>query len=375
VLIGGSSLLSFVPTALVGALLVYLGATFVVDWLWDRRNRLAPADYGLVLGAGAAVIILGFLPAIAIGTVVAILLFVVRYSRIEAVRHAYTLRQFRSSIERSPDRAGVLEEFGGCAVVLEVHGFLFFGTAHGVFGDERLFAGDTPLRYALFDMTGVTGIDSSTSMALAKLTRRANAEGFEVILAGLPDARQMTPQLVADAESVRRFETLDAAVEWCEEQILAAEETGKPQQLDPQTLLADSLGSDDLATNVLQCFDRLELGAGDYVIRHGSDSPGLFLIESGNLTAQLDIGDGVPVKLRTMQPGTLVGEISLYQNSTATADVLATEPAVVLHLPIARLLDIERSDPATAAAIHRLASQTLADRVLHAERALRTFRG
>jgi SulP family sulfate permease len=373
VLLAGTAALSIVPTSLVGALLGYLGASFVVEWLWDRRARLGLADYGLVVGAGVAVVVLGFLPAIGIGTIVAILLFVVRYSRIDAVRHSYTLRIFRSSIERSPFQAAILEDEGDCAVVLEVHGFLFFGTAHSVFADSRILDVTGRLRYAIFDIARVTGIDSSASMALGKLTRRAAAEDFEVILAGSPQITdQLTSQLTERDGMPQRFPTLDEAVEWCEDEILSCH--GSPVGHADGAPLAALIGSEEVSDDLLSLFDRIELGDGDHVIQHGEPSPGLFLIESGTLTARLETAKGEAVRLRTMLPGTLIGEISLYLGGPATADVVADGRAVVLHLSSARLAEIEKSDPSTAAAIHRLASHTLAGRVIHAERALRTFR-
>ncbi|MDJ0497869.1 MAG: cyclic nucleotide-binding domain-containing protein [Acidimicrobiia bacterium] len=375
VLLAGSSILSLVPTALVGGLLLYLGANFLVEWLWDRRGRLALVDYALVVGAGAAVVVLGFLPAIGIGTVVAILLFVVRYSRVDAVRHSYTLRVFRSSIERSPAQAAILEEEGDCAVVLEVHGFLFFGTAHGVFGDPRLFSEASELRHAVFDLTRVTGIDSSTSTALAKLARRSRTEGFDILLAGLPtNASELTAQLSDADVSVHQFDSLDDAAEWCEERILDEHTTVRNNRPNLAELLAATPQSRELARTALAHFERIELDPGDAVIEQGTASAGLYLIESGTLTAQLKTADGKVIRLRTMQPGTLLGEISLYQGGATTADVLAEEAAVVLHLSVARLQQIEETDPSAAALIHRLASRTLAGRVIHAERALRTFR-
>jgi SulP family sulfate permease len=377
VLLAGSRMLAYVPTALVGGLLLYVGAALVVEWLWDMRKRLHRIDYALVLGAGAAVVVFGFLPAIALGTVVAIVLFVVRYSRVDAVRHCYDLSVFRSTVERSAEQAQILEAAGSRAVVLEVHGFLFFGTAHRVFNDPRIENIDGSLRCAVFDLARVTGIDSSASVALAKLVRRGAAEGFGVILAGSSDkADELTAQVGDDADAVARFQDLDQAVEWCEELLLAdaISTEGGDDGRTAVDRVAEVIGSAELAAIVLGYFDLLEFEAEDVVIEHGRQAPGLFLIETGSLTARLDTADGEHIRLSSMQPGTLVGEISLYLGGRASATVVADGPATVLHLSDAALQQLERSDPVAAAAIHRVAARTLAGRVLHAERALRTLR-
>ncbi len=375
VLAMGSSVLSLVPTSLIGGLLVYLGANLLVKWLWDTRNRLSAGDYMLVAGAGASVILFGFLPAIALGTVVAIVLFVVRYSRVDAIRHSYTLEVFRSTIERPPLQDRALEELGHQVVVLEVHGFLFFGTAHRVFDDPRLNPSTGDIRYVIFDMARVTGVDSSTSMALAKLARRGRARGFDVLVAGLPEnGAELNSELASGDLPVQEFPTLDEAVEWCEDRLLETRRAEATDNQDLAQMLTGMLDSGPMAASVLAKFERVELEAGQVVIEHGTETPGMFFIESGSLTAQLETAGGETVRLRTMQRGTLIGEISLYLGGATTADVVADGKATVRHLSAEQLSRMETEDPATAAAIHRLAARTLAGRVLHAERALRTLR-
>jgi SulP family sulfate permease len=368
VLLAGASVLSIIPTAVIGGVLLSLGLAFVVEWLWDRRRRLERSDRILILVIGTTVVVFGFLEAIALGTAIAIVLFVIRYSRVEAIRHAYSLDSFRSAVDRPALQTAALDDLGDRAVVLEVHGYLFFGSAHRVFGDPRL---DTPdLRYAVFDLARVSGIDSSATTAFLKLARRAGSRDFEIVLAGMPEAvdRLLGP-LADDSGGVHRFADLDAAIEWCEDGILERSHHGStaPPRLD------DLLGAGTGGEIVAGRFDRLELGASDVLVRRGEQAPGLFFLESGSVTAWLPTAAGEPVRLRTMQPGTVIGEISLYLGGEATADVIADEPSVVLHVSPEDLVDLERRDPAAAAAIHRFAARTLANRVLHAERAVRTL--
>jgi SulP family sulfate permease len=377
VLIAGGSVLSLIPTTVVGAVLGALGATFVVEWLWDMRHRLERVDQALVIAIGGAVVAFGFLPAVALGTTIAIVLFVVRYSRVDAVRHHFTLGSFRSAIDRPPHQNTVLEERGGESLVLEIHGYLFFGTAHRVFTDPRIDPDGGPLRHVILDLTRVTGIDSSASTAFLKLTRWARVAGFEVVLAGMPPPveRLLAPIVDAGAD-VRSFPTLDDAVEWCEQDILdsvprAAEAHETPSL---QGLLGGAAIAPASLDAALARFQRIELGAGDVLLHQGDAAPGLFFLESGSLTALLHAGGGERIRLRTMQPGTLIGEISLYLGGDATASVIADEPTTVLQLSQGALTDLEHADPSAAAAVHRLAARTLAMRVLHGERAIRVLR-
>ena len=375
VLLAGGTVLEFVPTFVVAGLLAYLGATFLIDWLWDQRHSLQRADYAIVAGSGVAVVLFGFLTAIALGTAVAIVLFVVRYSWVDPIRHFFTLATFRSPVDRSPAASEMLTALGSSVIVFEVHGFLFFGTAFRVFGDPRIVQREKSLTHVVFDLSRVTGIDSSSGTALAKLARTAAAEGFEIVLVA-PSAGvdQLTAQ-IAGHHPVTVFSDLDSAAEWCEERLLASEPDLATGTADVglAARLETLLGSGALGTEVVKRFERRDLVAGEVLIAFGEESAGLFYLQSGALSARLDTANGESVLLRKMQPGTLMGEISLYLGGTTSAKVVADEPSTVLHLSPQALTELERTDPTLAAVIHRLAARTLAGRVLHAERVMRAL--
>jgi SulP family sulfate permease len=76
--------------------------------------------------------------------------------------------------------------------------------------------------------------------------------------------------------------------------------------------------------------------------------------------------DGETVRLQTMSPGTVVGEVTLYLGTARTASVIAETPATVYRLTRPRLEDMERDDPELAAAVHRLFARLLASRLTDA---------
>jgi SulP family sulfate permease len=105
----GTTVLGLVPVAVIGGVLLSLGLSFVIEWLWDARVRLGRVDHALVLIIGAAVVIAGFLAAIAIGLVIAIGLFVVRYSRVDVVRRSYTLATESAPLQPQEQRRALAE--------------------------------------------------------------------------------------------------------------------------------------------------------------------------------------------------------------------------------------------------------------------------
>ena len=178
----------------------------------------------------------------------------------------------------------------------------------------------------------------------------------------------------ASGYTLLKADSLDEAVNWCEEQILASHAEQGTQDHTIEWLLTEVAGSSENGAAISDAFSRLTYPAGAIVIAQDQPAPGFFFVESGTLTAQLRSLNGTARRLRTMLPATVLGEISLYRGGNATAEVVAETDATVLHLSPEDLAKLERDDPGAAAVIHRLAARTLASRLIHAERALRTLK-
>jgi sulfate permease, SulP family len=106
-----------------------------------------------------------------------------------------------------------------------------------------------------------------------------------------------------------------------------------------------------------------EIEAGEELIRQGQPSDDVYLLESGTLTAQFTGEEGSPVRLRTMGPGIVVGEVGMYTGGARTASIVAEEPSRLLRLSRSALERMERQDPDLAAAIHRMFARSMAGRL------------
>ena len=105
------------------------------------------------------------------------------------------------------------------------------------------------------------------------------------------------------------------------------------------------------------------------LIRQGDPPDDMFVLESGRLRVELTTPEGVRMRLSTVRPGVVVGEMALYTGVARTADVVAETPSVVLGLSRASIERLESEEPETAAALHRWLATTLAVRLIDLERA------
>lgn len=90
------------------------------------------------------------------------------------------------------------------------------------------------------------------------------------------------------------------------------------------------------------------LAPGEVLLRQGTASDGLYLLQQGRLSAYREEGD-TQFFLSTIQPGEIVGEVGAITGWSRTATVKAEEPSVVIHLSEADFRRILRADPQVAA--------------------------
>ncbi|HYF11370.1 MAG TPA: SulP family inorganic anion transporter, partial [Actinomycetota bacterium] len=220
----GAAVIELIPRMIVGGVLVFLGLAFMVEWVWDMRRVLPRIEYAVVLVILAGIIAQGFLPGIVLGLVMAIVLFVLNYGRIELVREVAFGETYRSNVDRPSAERDALRTMGDRVQVLRVNGFVFFGSTNGLLERIRRRVDAAPLRFLVMDLRRVSGVDSSAIASFVKVVHMAEARGFELVLAGASEAvrEQLARGGVTEREAIVRFEPdLDRGLQRCEDGLLA----------------------------------------------------------------------------------------------------------------------------------------------------------
>jgi SulP family sulfate permease len=114
---------------------------------------------------------------------------------------------------------------------------------------------------------------------------------------------------------------------------------------------------------------RESLAAGAVLIHQDEPPDDVFVLESGRLQVEMVTPEGTRMRLRTVLPGVVVGEIALYTGIPRTADVVAETASVVLRLSRTSIEQMERAEPELAAALHRWLATTVSERLTDTLRA------
>jgi SulP family sulfate permease len=370
VLLFGASLLSLIPTLMAGGVLFFLGITFLVEWLYDAWFQLPRVDYVLVLLILLVVATFGFLQGVGTGIAIAIILFVVNYSRIDIVKDALTGESYQSSAERPFEHRQFIKRYGQQIQILRLHGFVFFGTSQSLVqrvNDRLKDSAREKLCYLILDFQHVSALDSSAVFSFVRLKQLAEAHKFHIVLTEVdaPTKIQLRRAGLHDEESWVYFSpSMDYGMEWCESKLLLEE--GGSTIIRAGSLRAQLkrlLPSNEHADKFMSYLEKEEAGQYHIVIHRGDSPDCMYFIDSGELTTRLEISKGKFIRLRSQGGGTMVGEMGLFLKQSRTATVVADQPSVLYCLTLASYNKMMQDDPELAFHLHQWIGRVLSVRL------------
>ena len=362
----GSEVLSFFPRIILGGLLFNLGLSFLVDWLYSTWSRVPKTDYTIILLIFLVIGTVGFLEGVITGLLMSVVLFVVSYSKVEIIKHELTGKTFHSNVERSESLKKIINDSGDQTLILPLQGFIFFGSANRLLERIKLHLqsqNEKNLKYLVFDFKQVTGVDSSTINSFNKLRILAELNNFQVLFCNL------TPQIISQFEAeglfadsmdlFLKFDDLDHGMEWCEEQIISETTIGSNKQkeeIDEIKLFEEKFA------DLLTYFESKDINQNTTLIEQGNDPEGLYFIKSGRVTVELRSSNN-KIRLKSMGTGTVVGEVSLYLKTQATASVISNTACETYFLSHENFEKLNKEDPERAAELHTYIVKLLSDRL------------
>jgi SulP family sulfate permease len=311
----------------------------------------------VVLVILAVIVAEGYLAGIVIGLVLAAVLFVFSYGRVDLVREVSFGDTYRSTVDRPSTEVAALSARGERVQILRVKGFVFFGSIPRLLARIRARASSPP-RFLVLDLRRVTGVDASAVVGLAKAMRQAEAQGSDVILTGASEAvrAQLERGGITERSGRLRFEPdLDHGLERCEDALLGEGATalrGEPAR--------DGEGP---PAGLARSMERVTVREGAVVVRQDAPPGDLYVLVEGRLAVQTVTPEGRRVRLSVLRPGSVVGELAFYTGAPRTADVVAETPCVVLRCSREKIARIEAEDPAAAVVLHRWFARTIAGRL------------
>ncbi len=370
-LVAGTAFITFLPKFVLGGLLLFLGLSFLYEWVYQTWYKLPKADYLVIILILVIIASVGFLEGVAVGIVAAIILFAINYSQVDVIKHSLTAETYQSTIARPKLHKRLLKRYGKQILILELQGYIFFGTANQLLDQIREHIAsysDSHLCFLVMDFAHVTGIDSSVVINFRKMVQLLRESNSTSVLTALSDDMRKflvrSGVLGDNGDAFVVLPDLDHGVEWCEDTLL--ESTGvltKDTSKSFQDQLKDMIGESEIITRIMSHLELQEIPAGDHLIWQG-DSPGsMYFLEEGIVTVQLETPGEKPLRLNTLSSENLVGELGFYLGAKRNASIVSETPIKVYRLTTEAIKSMETNDPEAAAVFHKFIVHVMAEKL------------
>ncbi|MCG6537119.1 MAG: cyclic nucleotide-binding domain-containing protein, partial [Syntrophales bacterium LBB04] len=301
---------------------------------------------------------------VGLGILVTSVLFVYNYSHTNFVRHQFTLRERRSITDRPVQQLAALRSMGTRALIFELQGYLFFGTSTSIVTMARSKYEKKKTRCFVFDFRMVQGIDASAVNSFVKLAKIFHRDGAKMVCCDMrPDIMLPFRQAgVGEKMGVYFKDDLDHGLEWIEEQLLADEVENTEEVYGRDPIDAPQMGQ-RLFEVIQQKCETLELKPDQVLLRAGDPSDGMYFVEEGTLSVFIRLQQGHTRRLRTLGPGSLIGEMSLYTKQPRSADAVAVTACRLRRLSIEGFEQISRENNELSNELHVYIVKLLAFRL------------
>lgn len=369
-LVVGSAFLELMPMFVLGGLMAYTGLQLIKTWIVDARAFLPPVEYVVVIGIAVSIASFGILTGVAAGLLASIVLFAFAYSRIDVVRHDLTAEHSSSRVTWTRQEREALAGRTRAIGIVHLQGYLFFGTGQRLprhVASRLRASGGDELEFLVLDFRRVSGMDATATFGLRKLDQIAARHDVQLVFAHVSPAARARLRAIGLTPSDRLHfaDDVDRGLEFCERALLRASGVAPSAQESSEWPL-DALDMPaDGAAAVSRYFERRELAAGDVLMAQGDPAEALYVVGAGSLTAQLEQPGASPLRLETVGPGRVLGELGFFLHRPRSASVVADEASVIYALNRKSLDAMTGEEPDAALALLGAMTRLLSDRVSH----------
>ena len=263
---------------------------------------------------------------------------VARSTSESVVRHIYGCSKITSRRRRSPAERVVLAAQGERIRVYELQGELLFGSTESV--TLEMLAAIPDIDYFVVDLKRAVAIDEASIRILLDLCPAMAERGKHLFFT---DARHLyrfrktlRKQVTATQDpDWLQFEDTDHALEWCENQLI--EEISAPSEQPAaamdmsQQYLCAGMTPDEIDA-LREVGKTREFAAGTTIFRVGDHGDSLYFILSGEVEVSINTESNRRLRLTTLSPSMVFGEIALLSQTRRTANVMATMDTTCLEI-------------------------------------------
>ena len=376
------NLIAWVPVAALAGILLVV-AVRMVDWhsVALLKQRATMLDFLVIATVIGVAVTTNLMAASGAGVGLAMLLFIREQIHGSVIRRKVAGNRISSTQHRLPAEQALLEQHGPQTVVCELQGSLFFGTTDQL--RTELESDLKQCRYLILDLRRVQSMDYTAAHLFEQFeTTLAGRDGCLVFsrLPGRRDLQEYFAQVgvMKGRRAVQKFETLDDALMWVEDRILAEHQPARAGEDDPPLGLADfdlvrEFETDQTLSPFTPCVEARSYASGEMIFKSGDTGQELFLVRRGVVRVMLPLKDGSHHNLASFGRGSFFGEMAFLTGDPRSAQAVATTATDLYVIDRRRFDVVSHAHPLVGVKVFVRIARILAVRLRHADTELRSF--
>lgn len=290
------------------------------------------------------------------------------------IRYELDGAQIRSKRSRTLRELEVLFRAGRRIRVIEVQDALFFGSVERLLRRAEGLAREAD--FLILDVRRVSSADEAARMLLARFCDTMRAQNDIVLFAHL-DKQGPLAELHDSLDPASIFPTRDAALEFCEDRLIAAALPVPDLNCLPFEDFELFRGLPDADIERLRAIaEPITAEKGDVIAREGEEADRLFVLACGTASIFTTVRSATglrPIRLGGIGPGMVFGERALIDGGQRSADVIADESVTAFAFPLAAVHALAEGHPAILIGLLRNMAGELTERLQVANAEIRAL--
>jgi MFS superfamily sulfate permease-like transporter len=376
-------IITLLPRVALSAVIMVIAIQHFDPWSLELVKRLAAGsgaqrqfliiDFLVVALVAALSITVNIVLAVLLGTVIAIMLFVVRMSR-SIVRRHYRCGTVSSRRSRHEEEVRAIERYGDTILVMELQGALFFGTGERLI-DEILKATRQKTASVILDLRRLSYIDTTGARILLEIRTDLSGSATNLGLV-LPSRNDIAMRLkdfgvLEKIPDNQTFEDVDRAIEWAEEELIRkvlGNELSATQEVPLEDVgILQNFALEEISA-LKPRLKRVTYAKGDVIFQQGDSGDELFMVIQGMASAYIRQVGGREIRLVTFTPGTVFGELAILDEGPRSASVVADDNFASYSLSREQFSVLSSESPAVAIKLLGNLGRELSGRLRRADR-------
>ena len=347
-------ILSSLPLSVLAGVLILLAFSLFDSWVIthlkeaveEKGNRQKEKIFTVIVSVAVTLImiIFGIIEAVFAGVVFSLIIFVSSMSR-GIIGREYTGLKMRSNTERTGSEVSMLDREGSRIRILELEGYLYFGTADRLSHRVEQLLKDHPT-IVILDLRRLKNIDATGIVAIQQIAGICREAGCELLLSSVEENSPIRRTVNIGA---MLFDQFDDCLASAEDYLIDGYSPDiSTNRLNPEDLDILSGLSEKEIKILMKFLVEKSFAKGERIVAHGEEGNSVFFILQGRAELFMKMSDGSMRRFYRLSRGAVFGEMSMIDGRPRSADVCAETDLLCLVLTLDSLEVLKKNHPSIA---------------------------